>query len=53
MLGALRTRAGVAARLLTIAAIAAGGLAAFAGAASAASYPVIYNGLVGYGARTR
>jgi triacylglycerol esterase/lipase EstA (alpha/beta hydrolase family) len=50
MHGALRTRAGVAARLLTITAIAAGCLAAFAGAAAAASYPVIYNGLIGYGA---
>ena len=50
MHGALRTRAGVAACLLTIAAVAAGCLAAFAGAASAATYPVIYNGLIGYGA---
>ncbi len=50
MHGALRTRARVAARRLTIAAIAAGSLAAFAGPASAASYPVIYNGVIGYGA---
>jgi triacylglycerol esterase/lipase EstA (alpha/beta hydrolase family) len=48
--GALRTRAGVTARLVTIAAVAAVLLAVFAGAASAASHPVIYNGLIGYGA---
>lgn len=47
--GALRTRAGVAARLVTIAVVAAALLAVFAGAASAAIYPVIYNGLIGYG----
>jgi triacylglycerol esterase/lipase EstA (alpha/beta hydrolase family) len=43
-------RARVTVRLLTIAAVAAGCLAAFASAASAASYPVVYNGLIGYGA---
>jgi triacylglycerol esterase/lipase EstA (alpha/beta hydrolase family) len=49
MYRALRIRARVTARPLMIAAIAAGCLAAFAGAASAASYPVLYNGLIGYG----